>query len=167
MEDSTMIETTTTNRNPLQTMRSLARNCTLPATRLVALALITGAMTLATQGPGVTQETPEPITIADGAFEPPEGLEAFTVMTIVLDFPPGTHVPMHSHPSRGEVIMLEGEVSVRHLDGREFVYGVGDSWVEEIDDVHEAWNEGDVTARLVWTFLQPEGAEVMVLHEAE
>jgi quercetin dioxygenase-like cupin family protein len=69
---------------------------------------------------------------------------------------------MHSHPGRGIVLLLSGEITVQELDGKETTYRQGQTWIEEVDYVHAGRNSGQETARLVWTILLPEGAPLEV-----
>lgn len=119
---------------------------------LISAALIAGPVALSPAAAA------EPTVIANGEFEPPADLKSFKAMTFVLDFAPGTEVPLHSHGGRSLALMLQGEITLKKLDGTEVVYKAGDSWVEEVGGIHSARSTGDETARAVWTILLPEGA---------
>jgi quercetin dioxygenase-like cupin family protein len=128
------------------------------------LGILTGSLAVGPQGLGAAAaETPaEPTVIMNGEFAPPAGLTAFKAMTFVLDIGPGVSVPYHSHSGKSQILVLEGEMTLRDLKGVETVYRKGDNWIEEPDDVHAGRNAGKETARVVWTILLPEGAELEV-----
>ena len=98
----------------------------------------------------------------NGEFAPPAGLKAFKAMTFVVDLAPGVVVPLHSHPGKGQVMLLDGEMTVKELNGPEVVHHKGDVWIEEVNNVHMGRNSGKETARLIWTILLPEGGELEV-----
>jgi quercetin dioxygenase-like cupin family protein len=111
------------------------------------------------------QDLPPGVTIAaNGAFAPPEGLASFQAMTFVIDVEPGAAFPLHSHPGRSQVMVLEGELTGTEPAGGQTVYRMGDSFMEEPDQVHAVTNTGTDTVRLVWTLLLPEGTEPIVPH---
>jgi quercetin dioxygenase-like cupin family protein len=89
-----------------------------------------------------------PITVAAGDYE---------LTTQVLDLPPGSGVPRHTHGGPVVVTVLSGEVTVIDSTG-EKVYKTGDSWTEKAGDVHSATNRGTGTARAVASYLIPKGA---------
>jgi len=111
------------------------------------------------------QDLPPGVSIAaQDAFAPPDGLGAFQAMTFVIDVAPGGAFPLHSHPGRSEVMMLQGELTEHRPDGSETVYHPGDAFMEETNQVHSVTNTGSDTVRLVWTLLLPDGTEPIVLH---
>ena len=96
--------------------------------------------------------------LATGEFASPEAPNA-KVMTFVVEFAPGAVIPKHSHGGTGQVLVLEGDIALAHLDGTKATYHKGDVFVEEAGDVHEG-TIGDAPAQLVWTIVLPEGAEL-------
>src|SRR4029079_2400901 len=70
--------------------------------------------------PGVT------IPFSD-AFAPPDKLAAFQAMTFVIDVAPGAGFPLHSHPGKSQVMILQGELTEHKPDGGQKVYHPGDS----------------------------------------
>ena len=97
-----------------------------------------------------------------GEMAPPEGLKSFKAMTFAVDVPPGVVIPLHSHQGRGQVLLLDGEVTIQELGGKETIYHKGDVWIEEVDNVHGGRNSGQTTASLIWTILLPDGAQLEV-----
>ena len=124
------------------------------------LGALAGAVVLGLQGSGAAAQ--EPAVVINGEFAPPEGLKAFKAMTFVVDLAPGVSVPLHSHPGRSQLLLLDGEVTVQDPGGKETVHRKGDVWMEEVNEVLGGRNSGKETARLVWTILLPEGAELEV-----
>lgn len=111
------------------------------------------------------QELPPGVTIAaNGAFAPPEGLGAFQAMTFVIDVAPGAGFPLHSHPGRSQVMVLQGDLTENKPNGDQKIYHPGDFFMEEPNQVHGVTNVGADAVRLVWTLLLPEGTEPIIPH---
>ena len=63
-------------------------------------------------------DLPPGVTItANMGFAPPEGLGAFQAMTFVIDIAPGAGLPLHSHPGRSEVMVLDGQLTEHKPNG--------------------------------------------------
>jgi len=111
------------------------------------------------------QDLPPGVTIAANmAFAPPAGLGAFQAMTFVIDVAPGAGLPLHSHPGRSEVMVLQGELTEKKPAGDQKVYRMGETFMEEPGEVHAVTNTGSGAVRLIWTLLLPEGTEPIILH---
>lgn len=138
------------------------RGQALPAT----VAIIAGILLVGLQAPSAfAQDMPPGVTVAaKGAFTPPQGLGAFQAMTFVLDIAPGAAFPLHSHPGRSEVLILQGVLTQHPADAPAKVYHAGDSFMEEPGAVHSVSNDGSEPVRLVWTLLLPEGAQPIEIH---
>jgi len=130
------------------------------------LAIVAGLCLAGFQAtPVLAQDMPPGVTVAaKGAFTPPQGLGAFQAMTFVLDVAPGAAFPLHSHPGRSEVLILQGALTQHPADGPAKVYHAGDSFMEEPGAVHSVSNDGSEPVRLVWTLLLPEGAQPIEIH---
>ena len=100
----------------------------------------------------------EPAGVINGEFVPSDELKAFKAMTFVADFAPGLSVPLHSHPVRSQVLMLEGELTFKDPAGKETVYRKGDVLTLEADQPLGPTNTGKEMARTVWTIVLPDGA---------
>ena len=87
----------------------------------------------------------------------------FEVVVLVLDFPPGTWTPPHTHGSPGWVTVIEGEMTLR-MAGTEQTFQAGEGWEDVPNVVHEAGNAGTAPARLTATFLIPRGAPLTTSH---
>jgi quercetin dioxygenase-like cupin family protein len=108
---------------------------------------------------------PGPTTAASSTLEDQTLTEQFDLVQLVLDFAPETWTPMHTHGGRGIVTVIEGEITVRMEDGTETTYQLGDMWVEEPGAHAEVGNAGEARARVVVSFLLPEGAELTTVQE--
>src|SRR5687768_8703031 len=125
--------------------------------RLFAIALAALALWAA---PVAAQDLPPgPTTVRPLARMPIEGgTSRFDeVQTLILDFPPGTWTPLHSHGGLTLVRVLEGEMT-RRVGSTEDVFRAGEGWVETPGDVHAAGNAGGALARVQVTFLLTPGA---------
>jgi quercetin dioxygenase-like cupin family protein len=129
----------------------------IPAALLVALALAlpVGALAhgAAPAGPTVAHQATFPNLTLAGQFDE---------LMVVLDFAPGTGVPLHVHGGPTLVTVLAGAITLREK-GTEKTYNVGESWTELPGNTHEAANPGPGKAAVVVTFLLPKGAEATTL----
>lgn len=82
----------------------------------------------------------------------------FTAMSVVVDFPPGSVFPLHSHGGPVVAMVIEGEITLIQ-NGVSKVYKAGDSFNEPLGQIHEARNAGKVKAAVVATYLLPKGAK--------
>jgi quercetin dioxygenase-like cupin family protein len=111
------------------------------------------------------QDLPPGVTIAANmAFAPPTGLGAFQAMTFVIDVAPGAGLPLHSHPGRSQVMVLQGALTEKTTGGGQKDYRMGETFMEEPGEVHAVTNTGSDAVRLIWTLLLPEGTEPIILH---
>lgn len=95
-----------------------------------------------------------------------EDAHRFQVVQLVLDFSPGSWTPPHSHGGQGFVTVLNGEMTVRE-EGNETRYAAGETWVEHPGHFAEVGNPGSEDARILATFLLPEGAALTVAGQAQ
>ena len=108
---------------------------------------------------------PGPETAQMASFDITEPPEAFEIVTLVLDFPPGSVVPLHTHPGRGSNILLSGELVEVDENGNETTLSAGEGWIEEQGRRHIVRNTSSEPARLLFTVLVPEGEELVTFHE--
>lgn len=110
------------------------------------------------------QETPPgPSVLHRGDFE---NAHQTDLIQLVMDFAPGSWTPLHTHGGQGYVTVLEGEMIVREEDGTETTYTAGESWREHPGHYAAVGNSGDTDARILVTFLLPEGASLSATKEA-
>lgn len=108
---------------------------------------------------------PGPTPVYRASFTPAEIPAAFDVVSIMLDFAPGAWTPLHSHGGQGVVLVVDGTMTVRDEAGSETTYGSGETWIEMPGHRHKAGNETDANARVVFTIVLGEGAELTTVHE--
>jgi quercetin dioxygenase-like cupin family protein len=132
-------------------------------TKRVVASLMMAGLLLAPQA--AAQELPPgPEAIYRSAFDVTDPATEFQVITLVLEFAPGAWTPMHTHGGLGRVTVIEGTVTRRSLAGEEHSYGPGDGWLED-GEVEAAGNDTQEVARVIFTLMLPEGAEVTIAHE--
>jgi quercetin dioxygenase-like cupin family protein len=114
-----------------------------------AVALPTGRALAQAAGPDVVYQAALPATVASGDY---------TLLSLVIDFPPGSGFPEHTHPGPVVVTVLEGGITLREK-GSERKVGTGESWTENAGDRHYVLNEGSTNCRIFATLLVPKGAD--------
>jgi quercetin dioxygenase-like cupin family protein len=111
------------------------------------------------------QDTPAPsggFTTLSAAWFPGVVLNGtFTEIVRVFDFPTGTGTGLHMHGGPTLLSMIDGALTLRQNEVDES-YGAWEHWTEMPDVVHEAFNDEATTARVVASYLVPEGAEPAV-----
>jgi quercetin dioxygenase-like cupin family protein len=113
----------------------------------------------------VAQELPPgPAAVYRSAFDVTDPPPNFQVISIVLDFEPGAWTPMHTHGGLGMATVIDGTVTRESLDGERHSFGPGEFWLET-GEVEAAGNDTDATARVVFTLMLPEGADVTIPHQ--
>ncbi len=88
----------------------------------------------------------------------------YDLLSIVLDFPPGSGFLPHFHGGYVLVTVLEGEISLQDK-GAERKVKTGESWTENPGDVHSVINRGTVNTRVVAVILLPKGASVTTMSD--
>lgn len=84
----------------------------------------------------------------------------YDLVQLIVDFPPGTWTPSHTHGGQVLVTVLEGETTVRDSQGTETIYKPGESFVETPGTYLEIGNTGNVLTRNVALVLLPKGAQL-------
>ncbi|MEX2540318.1 MAG: cupin domain-containing protein [Trueperaceae bacterium] len=107
---------------------------------------------------------PGPTAVYLSTFDVADPPPNFQIISIVLDFEPGSWTPMHTHGGPGIVTVLEGTVTRRNLEGEEHSFGPGDTWLET-GEVEAAGNDTESTARVVFTLMLPEGEDVTIPYQ--
>lgn len=102
-------------------------------------------------------ELPPPGMLHNLAVGPVEPGSAFTVTQLVIDVEPGTWTPVHPHPGPSLVTVLEGAVTLRIPGQGDEVFASGDGWTQEPGQRAVLGNGGAENARLVGTYLVPDG----------
>src|SRR6185436_16631742 len=81
----------------------------------------------------------------------------YDVVQAILDFAPGAATPYHTHPGIVMVTVVAGEITF-NLEGVDHVYKAGESFVEVPNQVGQARNAGATPARVMASYLLPQGA---------
>lgn len=82
----------------------------------------------------------------------------FDAMSVLVDFPPGSVFPLHSHGGPVIVLVIEGEITLVE-NGKSRVIKAGEGFNEALGQIHEARNMGKTKAAVVATYLLPKGAK--------
>jgi quercetin dioxygenase-like cupin family protein len=85
----------------------------------------------------------------DGSVLPayPAGKPEITILKITI--PPGTRLPMHTHPVINAGFLVSGELIVITEDNRKLHLKAGDSLIEVVDKWHYGKNEGSSPAVII------------------
>jgi quercetin dioxygenase-like cupin family protein len=83
---------------------------------------------------------------------------------ILVEYPPGSHDPVHRHDADAFIYVLEGSVVMQVKDGPEVTLNAGQTWYEGPDDVHVVGRNASSTspAKFVVVLLKKKGAPVLV-----
>jgi quercetin dioxygenase-like cupin family protein len=87
----------------------------------------------------------------------------FDIVQAILDFAPGAATPYHTHPGIVMVTVVAGEITF-NLEGVDHVYKAGESFVEVPNQVGQARNAGATPARVMASYLIPQGAPLSIPH---
>ncbi|MGD9890094.1 MAG: cupin domain-containing protein [Dehalococcoidia bacterium] len=136
---------------------------------LIAAAAL-AALVILPQRPAVTQAQPSaqlppgPRTVHQSAMELAMPTAPMDAVQMVLDFAPGAWTPPHSHGGDVLVTVLAGTMTFRGSSGEQ-AYQAGETWTERAGEVHAAGNNGSEPARLLATFLLPDGAPLTTVEQ--
>ncbi len=133
--------------------------------RSTAFVLAVAGSLIAFGGASAQELPPGPNFTVQSMFEGQAVTGAYEIVQLVLDFPPGAWTPSHSHGGQVFVTVLSGNITVRG-DAGERVFRPGDTWREMPGDRHVAGNATGETARVLSTFLLPEGASLTTVANA-
>ncbi len=89
----------------------------------------------------------------------------FELVQLVVDFPPGTWTPSHTHGGNVLVTVLNGEQTVRDQQGNEKTYKVGESFTETPGEYLEIGNAGEELVTVSAVALLPKGAALSTTKE--
>jgi quercetin dioxygenase-like cupin family protein len=108
---------------------------------------------------------PRPLTSYQFKTDVDSMTKPFDVVQAILEFAPGAATPYHTHPGIVMVTVIAGELTF-NLEGVDHVYKEGESFVEVPNQVGQARNAGTVPARVMASYLIPQGAPLSILHAA-
>src|ERR1700754_2058430 len=96
--------------------------------------------------PVARAEEPPKIKAIPLQKEPLTGLPDREVVSVMVEWPPGSGTGLHTHPGDEYTTVLEGELIGRREGGEAKTYSAGQSYHNEPGVVHEANNKGSVPA---------------------
>ena len=144
--------------------------------RVFAVTLVCGGMALMTgcnQQNGQGSDEPKEVISAelirtsqswDGA-ELPDYLQGRPELVAVkYVFPAGKKLGWHHHPQMNYGILVQGELTIIGLDGKEKVVHEGEPVVEMVGSIHHGENRGTKPVILYMFYLSQEGMPLSVQH---
>ncbi len=99
---------------------------------------------------------PSPVAELTGEFE---------LVQLIVDFPPGTWTPAHTHGGMLLVTVLKGEQTVRDAQGNEKIYKAGESFTETPGEYLEIGNAGQELVTVSAAALLPKGEALSTTKE--
>jgi len=92
--------------------------------------------------------------------EPLTGQPDKEVISLIVEWPPGSGTGLHTHPGDEYTTVLEGEVVGRKEGSEAKTYAAGQSYHNEPGVVHEANNKASAPARTFNVFVVEKGKPV-------
>ncbi|MBO4263114.1 MAG: cupin domain-containing protein [Bacteroidales bacterium] len=86
------------------------------------------------------------------------------VVAIKYEIPAGQKLGWHAHPVMNHGILVQGELTIIGLDGKEKVVHEGEAVVEMVNAIHHGENRGDKTVILYMFYLSQKGLPLSVQH---
>ncbi|KAF2167037.1 hypothetical protein M409DRAFT_22475 [Zasmidium cellare ATCC 36951] len=80
---------------------------------------------------------------------PIPALPGWESRTVLLDYPPSTTAPPHTHPVSGVNYIIHGHVISQWENGEEEVYGPGEVFLDHAEKVHTVVRNPSETERLL------------------
>lgn len=105
---------------------------------------------------GDAAAAPGPVAELTGEFE---------LVQLIVDFPPGTWTPAHTHGGMLLVTVLKGEQTVRDEQGNAKIYKAGESFTETPGEYLEIGNAGQELVTVSAAALLPKGEAISTTKE--
>lgn len=86
------------------------------------------------------------------------------VVAVKYEIPAGQKLGWHHHPVMNHGILVQGELTIVSLDGKEKVVHEGEVVVEMVDTIHHGENRGSKPVILYMFYLTQEGVPLSVQH---
>lgn len=86
------------------------------------------------------------------------------LVTVKYVFPAGQKLGWHHHPVMNYGILVQGELTIIGLDGKEKVVHEGEAFVEMVGTTHHGENRGNKPVILYMFYLSQEGQPLAVQH---
>jgi len=126
---------------------------------LTPLALMTAIAVFTTNTVTRAQEAPK-LKVTPLQKEALTGQSDKEVLTLIVEWPPGSGTGLHTHPGDEYTTVLEGEVVGRKEGAEAKTYTAGQSYHNEPGVVHEATNKGSAPAKTFNVFVIEKGKPV-------
>ena len=86
------------------------------------------------------------------------------VVAVKYEIPAGQKLGWHQHPVMNHGILVQGELTIVSLDGKEKVVHEGEVVVEMVGTIHHGENRGSKPVILYMFYLSQEGMPLSVQH---
>ena len=100
----------------------------------------------------------------DGAELPDYLLGRPELVAMKYVFPPGQKLGWHHHPVMNYGVLLQGELTIVRLDGKEKTVHAGEAVIEMVDAIHHGENRGTEPAILYMFYLSQKDLPLSVQH---
>ena len=86
------------------------------------------------------------------------------LVAVKYEFPAGQKLGWHHHPVMNYGILVQGELTIISLDGKEKVVHEGEAIVEMVNTIHHGENRGTKAVILYMFYLSQKGVPLSVQH---
>ena len=86
------------------------------------------------------------------------------LVAVKYEIPAGQKLGWHHHPVMNHGILVQGELTIVSLDGKEKVVREGEAVVEMVNTIHHGENRGTTPVILYMFYLAQEGLPLSVQH---
>ena len=86
------------------------------------------------------------------------------IVAVKYEIPTGAKLGWHHHPVMNHGILVQGELTIVSLDGKEKVVHEGEAIVEMVNTIHHGENRGTKPVILYMFYLSQEGKQLAVQH---
>jgi quercetin dioxygenase-like cupin family protein len=86
------------------------------------------------------------------------------LVAVKYEFPAGQKLGWHHHPVMNYGILVQGELTIIGLDGKEKTVHEGEAVVEMVNTIHHGENRGSKTVILYMFYLSQDGLPLAVQH---
>ena len=86
------------------------------------------------------------------------------LVAVKYEFPAGQKLGWHHHPVMNYGVLVQGELTIIGLDGKEKTVHEGEAVVEMVNTIHHGENHGSKTAILYMFYLSQDGLPLAVQH---
>ena len=86
------------------------------------------------------------------------------IVAVKYEIPAGQKLGWHHHPAMNHGILVQGELTIISLNGKEKVVHEGEAVVEMVNTIHHGENRGTKPVVLYMFYLSQEGLPISVQH---